>query len=52
MDDPNLETMRSELMEKLTKEWKPDDMRNDKIARAKAAKDAKEVLDKMKDFFV
>ena len=52
VDDPNLETMRSELMEKLTKEWKPDDMRNDKIARAKAAKDAKEVLDKMKDFFV
>jgi hypothetical protein len=52
VDDPNLETMRVEVMEKLSKEWKPDDMRNNTAARQKAAKDAKEMLDKMNAFFV
>jgi hypothetical protein len=49
MDDENLEEIRKETLEKLAK-LSPDDLRDNKIARKKAAKTAGDVLKKMKTF--
>lgn len=47
--DSKLETFRKEATAKLTK-LRPDDLRDDKVARKASHKAAKEVLKKMKDY--
>ena len=48
-DDPNLEAIRKEIEKSLTK-YDPDNLRVDKKERKKAAKSAKAIMDKMKDY--
>ena len=48
-NDPNLETIRKEIEKSLTK-YNPDNLRVDKKERKKAAKSAKDIMDKMKDY--
>ncbi len=48
-NDPELEKIRKEVSKKLA-QHEPDNLRKDKTIRAKAAKDAQSILDKMSGF--